>query len=71
MTPTSKTNAFRRLWDKHFSHSPGRPTTDREIQHYIDTSARVNSHLPKNIQLKKAAEMAADDYMNTGSPEGF
>ncbi len=35
------------------------------------TERIVQTHLPKNIQLKKAAEMAADDYMSTGSPEGF
>ncbi len=61
---------FRRLWDKHFHHMPNQPTTDAELRHYIETSARVNSHLPKNIQLKKAVEMAADDYAPT-SPEGL
>ncbi len=62
---------FRRIWEKHFSDLPNRPTTDEEVRYYLKTSARVNSHLPKNIQVKKAAEMAAFDYTSSGSPEGF
>lgn len=68
MSPLIK--AFRRLWKREYYHMPNQPTTDAEIRHYIETSARVNSHLPKNIQLQKAAEMAADDYSAT-SPEGL
>jgi len=37
-----------------------------EIEYYLRTSARINKHLPKNIQAKKAAEMAADDYSGDG-----
>ncbi len=62
---------FRRIWEKHFFDRPSRPTTDEEIRYYLKTSARVNSHLPKNIQVQKAAEMAADDYTGSGSPEGL
>jgi len=38
------------------------------MEYYLRTSARVNKQLPKNIQAKKAAEMAAEDHSRLGWP---
>jgi len=55
---------FKKHWSKH--HSELGHLNEYEIEYYLRTSARVNKHLPKNIQAKKAAEMAADDYSGDG-----
>ncbi len=55
---------FKKHRDKNHSHIGN--LNDREIEYYLRTSARVNQHLPKNIQVQKAAEMAADDYSGDG-----
>ena len=55
---------FKKKWNRDHSHLPH--LNDREMEHYLRTSARVNKHLPRDIQIKKAAEMAADDYSGDG-----
>ncbi len=55
---------FKKHWDKNHSHIGN--LNDREIEYSLRTSARVNQHLPKNIQVQKAAEMADDDYSGDG-----
>jgi hypothetical protein len=55
---------FKKKWNQYHSHLPD--LNDSEVEHYLRTSARVNKNLPKNIQIKKAAEMAADDYSGDG-----
>ncbi len=55
---------FKKQWNKKCPHLGS--LNDREIEHYLKTSARENQHLPKNIQVEKAAEMAADDYAGDG-----
>ena len=55
---------FKKKWSQSHSHLPD--LNDREMEYYLRTSARVNKNLPKDIQIKKAAEMAADDYSGDG-----
>jgi len=55
---------FKKKWSRDHSHLPH--LNDREMEYYLRTSARVNKHLPRDIQIKKAAEMAADDYSGEG-----
>ena len=55
---------FKRKWSQNHSHF--HDLNDREMEYYLKTSARVNKDLPKNIQIKKATEMAADDYSGDG-----
>jgi hypothetical protein len=55
---------FKKKWKENHSHLPD--LNDSEKEYYLRTSARVNKNLPKDIQIKKAAEMAADDYSGDG-----
>jgi len=55
---------FKKKWNQNHSHLPD--LNDREMEYYLKTSARVNKDLPKDIQIKKAAEMAAEDYGGDG-----
>ena len=57
---------FKKHWSRH--RKPYGELNDREMEYYLRTSARVNKHLPKNIQAKKAAEMAAEDHSRLGWP---
>ena len=55
---------FKRKWNQHHSHLPD--LNNREMEYYLKTSARVNKDLPKDIQIKKAAEIAVADYSGNG-----
>ena len=55
---------FKKKWSQNHSHLPD--LNDREMEYYLKTSARVNKDHPKDIQIKKATEMAADDYSGDG-----
>ena len=55
---------FEKKWNQNHSHLPD--LNDREMEYYLKTSARVNNDLPKDIQIKKAAEMAAEDHGGEG-----
>jgi hypothetical protein len=49
---------FKKKWKENHSHLPN--LNDSEMEYYLRTLARVNKNLPKDIQIKKAAEMAAN-----------
>ncbi len=55
---------FIKKWKQNHSHLPD--LNEREMEYYLRTSARVNKNLLKDIQIEKAAEMAADDYSGDG-----
>jgi hypothetical protein len=55
---------FKKKWIENHSHLPD--LNDSEMEHYLRSSARVNKNLPKDIQIKKAAEMAVEDYGGDG-----
>lgn len=68
MSPWFNIRIFRKEWGERHGHLP--EPKKHEVRRYLDTSARVNSHLPKREQIRRAADMAADDQA-MGSPEGF